>query len=267
MKKTIQYSISFIILILISVFIYTFFFFNPDNFKDEIGEYISSKIQYKFTYDSTTWSYDPSPSVSMKGIKIIDDIAMPNKKIIDIDEAVIAISKENLMNQVIDAEEVVANNLIYYGVNVDEILMKTYSLIKFKNFSSLSKNNSTKIYQLYSTAKIEEQNMQINDIKIESELLQARGKGTINLSTKEVLFNLKGTLRDLQSIRQVKYKENYPQELQGKILPIRIQGKMDNLKVSIDLEDIIVEEIINPLKDKLIEKIQDDIKEKIKLPF
>ena len=42
---------------------------------------------------------------------------------------------------------------------------------------------------------------------------------------------------------------------------------MDDLKISIDLEDIIINEIISPLKDKLIEKIQDDLKEKIKLPF
>ena len=132
MKKTIKYFISFITLFILLVFIYTIFFFNPDSFKDEIGEYISSKIQYKFTYNSTAWSYDPNPSISMKEIKIIDDSITPNKKIVDIEEAVIAISKENLMNQIIDAEEVAASNLIYYGVNIDEILMKTYSLIKFK---------------------------------------------------------------------------------------------------------------------------------------
>tara|TARA_Y100000590_G_scaffold57526_2_gene60562 strand:+ start:8135 stop:8938 length:804 start_codon:yes stop_codon:yes gene_type:complete len=267
MKKTIKYFISFITLFILLVFIYTIFFFNPDSFKDEIGEYISSKIQYKFTYNSTAWSYDPNPSISMKEIKIIDDSITPNKKIVDIEEAVIAISKENLMNQIIDAEEVAASNLIYYGVNIDEILMKTYSLIKFKKFSTLNEVNSTKIYHLYSTAKIINENMQINDIEIKSELLQARGTGVINLVSKEVSFNMEGRLRDQKSLRQGVYKDHYPQDLHGKVLPIRIQGKMDDLKISIDLEDIIINEIISPLKDKLIEKIQDDLKEKIKLPF
>ena len=63
------------------------------------------------------------------------------------------------------------------------------------------------------------------------------------------------------------YTDHYPDDLVNKELPIIIRGSLDNPDITIDIEYIIKKEIINPLKDKLLEKITDDLKEQIKLPF
>ena len=272
MKKIILY-IGAIFIGLVSVIIfYTSFLFNPDDYKEEITKYISSKINYDFSYKGTMKiSYKPISSITISDIIISEQRNNKANTIVELESIKLSISNENLLNNIIDVEKIEAKKLKYYGVNIDEILMKTYSLskFKFKDFVTIDEKNYTNIYILSSTALIKDNYMYINDIYIESELIKANGVGKINLLSKEVDFNLYGELKNDVDVYGA-YTKYYPAELHGHNLPIRINGPVENLSVSVDLSKIIFKEIINPIQNKIFDKIKnkviDDLKETIKLP-
>lgn len=264
---------NFLLLILIIIFSigYIIFFLDSDTIKSEIEEYVSSKINYTFVYDGDlNISYAPDARLSITDIKISDESYEPVKKIANIGSLELIIDKEKIIDKIIDVQKIEALDAIYFGVNLDEILLKTYSLIKFKKFQNISVDNNTVLNQLFSNAVIDNGIMKIKNIYFETSLLKASGKGVIDLNQRTIKIDMFGKVRDIKSISEDVnniYTNHYPDDLVNKELPIIIRGSLDNPDITIDLEYIIKKEIINPLKDKLLEKITDDLKEQIKLPF
>ena len=264
---------NFLLLVLIIIFSigYIIFFLDADTIKSEIEEYVSSKINYTFVYDGDlNISYAPDARLSITDIKISDESYEPVKKIANIGSLELIIDKEKIIDKIIDVQKIEAQDAIYFGVNLDEILIKTYSLIKFKKFQNISADNNTVLNQLFSNAVIENGIMKIKNIYFETSLIKASGKGIIDLNQRTIKVDMFGKVRDIKSISEdVKYiyTNHYPDDLVNKELPIIIRGSLDNPDITINIEYIIKKEIINPLKDKLLEKITDDIKEQIKLPF
>jgi len=286
LNKVYKFVITFISLILI-VGGYLVFFFDPDNFKTEIEEYVSSKINYTFVYDGKLDIdiYSPKTNangdendvsnleskafISISGIRIFDELSKPASRIANIGSLGLVVNKDKLVEKIIDVDRAEAQDVVYFGTNIDEILMKTYSLLKFKNFGGINPDNNTVINQIYSSAIINNNKMLINDLYFETQLIQSSGSGTINLTNKRIKIDLIGKIRkinDMKSSNNV-YIDNYPKELAGKELPILIRGTLDNPDITINMKDIIKKEFIDPIKDKLIEKIQDELKEKFELPF
>ena len=272
-----KFVILFISLIVIFVS-YLVFFFDPDNFKPEIEKYVSSKINYTFVYDgkldlgfsdTDAKAGDSKAFMSISGIRIFDNSTKPVKNIANIGHLVLTVNKNKLVDKVIDVDKAEAEDITYFGTNVDEIVMKTYSLLKFKKFDGITQNNNTLINKIYSNAIIENNIMIINQLYLETQLMQASGKGFIDLVNKRIKIDMIGKIRHIQDMSPTNnnYLNYYPDDLVGKELPIRIRGTLDNPDINIDMEDIIKKEIIDPIKDKLIEKIQDELKEKFKLPF
>ena len=264
---------NFLLLILIIIFSigYIIFFLDSDTIKSEIEEYVSSKINYTFVYDGDlNISYAPDARLSITDIKISDESYEPVKKIANIGSLELIIDKEKIIDKIIDVQKIEALDAIYFGVNLDEILLKTYSLIKFKKFQNISVDNNTVLNRLFSNAVIDNGIMKIKNIYFETSLLKASGTGVIDLNQRTIKIDMFGKVRDIKSISEdVKniYTNHYPDDLVNKELPIIIRGSLDNPDITIDIEYIIKKEIINPLKDKLLEKITDDLKEQIKLPF
>ena len=264
---------NFLLLILIIIFSigYIIFFLDSDTIKSEIEEYVSSKINYTFVYDGDlNISYAPDARLSITDIKISDESYEPVKKIANIGSLELIIDKEKIIDKIIDVQKIEALDAIYFGVNLDEILLKTYSLIKFKKFQNISVDNNTVLNQLFANAVIDDGIMKIKNIYFETSLLKASGKGAIDLNQRTIKIDMFGKVRDIKSISEdVKniYTSHYPDDLVNKELPIIIRGSLDNPDITIDIEYIVKKEIINPLKDKLLEKITDDLKEQIKLPF
>ena len=286
LSKVYKSVIIFISLILI-VAGYLVFFFDPDNFKSEIEEYVSSKINYTFVYDgkldiglyspetnTNKGMYEANDSeshgfISISGIRIFDEVSKPTNRIANIGSLGLVVNKNKLADKIIDVDRAEAQDVVYFGTNVDEILMKTYSLLKFKNFGGINPANNTVINKIYSNAIIKNNEMLINELYFETQLIQSTGSGNINLINKRIKIDMIGKIRkisDMKSSNNV-YVDNYPKELVGKELPILIRGTLDNPDISIDMKDIIKKELIDPIKDKLIEKIQDELKEKFELPF
>ena len=286
LNKVYKFVIIFVSIILI-VGGYLVFFFDPDNFKTEIEEYISSKINYTFVYDGKLdiGIYSPTTNVngdendisnfnskafiSISGIRIFDEVSKPASRIANIGSLGLVVNKDKLVDKIIDVDRAEAQNVVYFGTNVDEILMKTYSLLKFKNFGGINPDNNTVINKIYSNAIINNNKMLINDLYFETQLIQSSGSGTINLTNKRIKIDMIGKIRKINDMRSSNnvYIDNYPKELAGKELPILIRGTLDNPDITIDMKDIIKKELIDPIKDKLIEKIQDELKEKFELPF
>ena len=286
LNKVYKFVIIFISLILI-VGGYLVFFFDPDNFKTEIEEYVSSKINYTFVYDGKIdiGIYSPKTNangdendisnleskafISISGIRIFDEVSKPASRIANIGSLGLVVNKNKLVEKIIDADRAEAQDVVYFGTNVDEILMKTYSLLKFKNFGGINPDNNTVINKIYSNAIIINNKMLINNLYFETQLIQSSGSGTINLTNKRIKIDMIGKIRKINDMRSSNnvYIDNYPKELAGKELPILIRGTLDNPDITIDMKDIIKKELIDPIKDKLIEKIQDELKEKFELPF
>ena len=286
LNKVYKLIIIFISLILI-VGGYLVFFFDPDNFKTEIEEYVSSKINYTFVYDGKIdiGIYSPKTNangdendisnleskafISISGIRIFDEVSKPASRIANISSLGLVVNKDKLVEKIIDVDRAEAQDVVYFGTNVDEILMKTYSLLKFKNFGGINPDNNTVINKIYSNAIIINNKMLINDLYFETQLIQSSGSGTINLTNKRIKIDMIGKIRKINHMRSSSnvYIDNYPKELAGKELPILIRGTLDNPDITIDMKDIIKKELIDPIKDKLIEKIQDELKEKFELPF
>ena len=286
LNKVYKFVIIFISLILI-VGGYLVFFFDPDNFKTEIEEYVSSKINYTFVYDGKIdiGIYSPKTNangdendisnleskafISISGIRIFDEVSKPASRIANIGSLGLVVNKDKLVEKIIDVDRAEAQDVVYFGTNVDEILMKTYSLLKFKNFGGINPDNNTVINKIYSNAIIINNKMLINNLYFETQLIQSSGSGTINLTNKRIKIDMIGKIRKINDMRSSNnvYIDNYPKELAGKELPILIRGTLDNPDITIDMKDIIKKELIDPIKDKLIEKIQDELKEKFELPF
>ena len=267
MIKNIIYVISFLFL---SIIFYLFLIFDINNYKAELTEYVSSKTNYNFEYDGKLTLDILSPTViTIPNIEISKNIGSGKQNVIfQIAEAKLSVTLNELIKGIIDAEEIIARDFRYHGINIDDILMKTYSVIKLNRFSSLEED-VTRLKTISATAMIIHDKIIIKNIYMETELLEMNGSGTIDLSTNQTFFELTGNLKNIDKVQGV-YSNLYPEDLSGEELPINITGKLDKLSVSINLNKILTNKL-NPLKndviDKLKDKIADELKERINLPF
>ncbi len=269
MKKIILNATYFIFIGLFLILFYVFFIFNPNNYKDQIINYVSSITKYDFTYNGEIQMvFFPNTKIIMPNIEIYK--ASPDSKnmMMTISKTELSVSLRKLMDDIVDVNYLRASDFKYYGINADDVLMKTYSLLKFSFFKT-DHPNTTTVKKMSGKANISGDTMKVNDIYMETEMMEAKGSGTIDMITKRVDFKMVGNLKDSENIVS-SYRNNYPEELVGEELPIIISGELNNLSISIDLKHIIIKKV-TPIKEKAIEtikeKVIDDIKDKIKLPF
>ena len=268
--KKILFNFLYISVTLLSlIIIYIFFIFNPNDYKDQITNYVSSKTKYDFTYDGDIEvSYYPNFKVLMPGIQVFKMSSDSKDMMIEISSIDLSLSLEQLMNKVIDVSNVEAYEFKYHGVNIDDVLTKTYSLLKLSLFSGAN-NKITNIKNMSAKVTVINNNMKISDLYIETETMEARGNGSIDLLTKESEFSLIGKIKAYKDVISL-YQNNYPIELIDEELPMIISGELNNLSVSIDLNHILIKKV-EPIKEKIIDEIQDkvinELRDKIKLPF
>ena len=270
MKKIAINFIYLIIFIISLSIIYLFFIFNPNNYKDKITDYISSKTKYEFAYNGDIEiNFFPETKISMPNIEIYKELTTGSKNmIISVAKTEMLISLDKLIDNIIDVKDITAKNFKYYGINADAVLLKTYSLLKFSLYDDLHPN-ITNIKNMSARADIDDNIMNVNDIYIETEMMEAKGSGKINILTKVADIRMTGNIKELSRITN-SYQKIYPSELNGEELPIIITGELNNLSVSIDLSQIAIKKI-EPIKEKVIdaikEKVFDELDDKIKLPF
>ena len=114
--------------------------------------------------------------------------------------------------------------------------------------------------------------LQIDDIQIRTELLQADGFGKIIPDSESLSISAMATIAD-DNVTKEKFGESYPIYLENTEVPILISGNFDSPEVDVKISDVIAQRIQQEIKNKAIESIKDKIKEKIqsdiniKFPF
>ena len=268
MKKIILNLMYFVFTISFLIVIYISFIFNPNNYKDQIINYVSSKTKYDFTYNGDIkMSLFPYTKILMPNIELYKTSSDSKNMMITISKTELSISLRKLMDNIVDVSDVRAYGFKYYGINADNVLLKTYSLLKFSLFNT-DHPNITTVKKMSAKANISENKMKVNDIYMETEMMEAKGSGTIDMITKVVNFKMVGNIKKYDNIIS-SYQNKYPEELVGEELPIIISGELNNLSISIDLKHIVIKKVTT-IKEKAIEtikeKVIDELKEKIKLP-
>ena len=112
-----------VVIILISLVIifggYLVFFFDPDNYKSEIEEYVSSKLNYTFVYDGSLdiglSDTNSRAFMAVSGIRIFDESIKPLKKIANIGHLVLIVNKDKLVDKIIDVDKAEAKDIKYFG--------------------------------------------------------------------------------------------------------------------------------------------------------
>ena len=179
MKKILLNSLYILVTLLSLAVIYLFFIFNPNDYKEHIIKHISSKTKYNVIINGDIKvSYYPDIKVLIPDIQVFNIPSNSDKKTItslknmkmEVSLIDLSLSLEKLMNKVIDVNYIRAYEFKYHGVNVDDVLMKTYSLLKLSLFSSTDK--VTNIKNMFAKVKIIEGNMIINDIYIRKKTMR-----------------------------------------------------------------------------------------------
>ncbi len=255
-----------IIIVISGAFIYGKYFFDVNDYRDDITSYLSKNIGYQVICRGTiTVEYSPIAKITVTDILIIDS-SKDSSTIADMKELELRINKDKIIDGIIDVEKIEIKDMIFYGVNVDEILMKSYTLIKDQKYKKYDTRNFTTIESMTARAIIDNQVMNVSSININSSLLSIDGSGNINIGSKTLSFDMIGKLKEKKDVANV-YKGNYPDELYDNNIPIKIIGPVDKIDFKVDLTEIITKQIINPIKEQLIDELEEKILEQIKLPF
>ena len=251
---------------MIGALVYGKFFFDVEDYRDDITSYLSEKMGYEVTYKGIIKiEYEPSAKITITDI-IIRDPLKNNMLVAEIEQLELVIDKEKVINGIIDVESAEIINMAFYGVDVDEILMKSYTLLKELKYEKYNSQNFTIIKFMKARGIIDNQQMRIENINILTSLLSINGNGVINLQSKKLNFDMIGSLRKKTDVIQV-YKNNYPDELYGNNIPVKITGPIEKLNFEVDLTDIITKQIIDPIKEKLLDELNEKILEQINLPL
>jgi len=256
----------FTIILVSGAFIYGNYFFDINDYRDDITAYLSEKIGYEVTYRGTiTLEYDPIAKITVTDI-VIKDPSKNSSTIADMKELELRINKDEVLDGIIDVEKIEIRDMIFYGVNVDDILMKSYTFIKDQKYKQYDTQNFTTIESMTARAIIDNQVMNVSSININSSLLSIAGSGKIDIRSKTLNFDMIGKLKEKKDVTNL-YKDNYPNELYDNNIPVKIVGPVDKIDFKVDLSEIITKQIINPIKEKIIDEIEEKILEQIKLPF
>ena len=153
----------------------------------------------------------------------------------------------------------------------DVLIIQTYSLLSGKRYSMKNRSYSN-IESIDASGKYSDGMLQIDDIQIRTELLQADGFGKIIPDSESLSISAMATIAD-DTVTKEKFGGYYRIYLENTEVPILISGNFDSPEVDVKISDVIAQRIQQEIKNKAIESIKDKIKDKIqsdiniKLPF
>ena len=265
MLKKITFAVFFIIL---GISVYFAFIFDINNYKSQLENIISEKSKTEFRISGNL-------ELDLGSVTVIKAELLSVQKndvlILESDTFIAEVSLSQVLQGEFDINSVSLINSKFYGVNVDETIVKTYSLLSGKRYSIKNRSYSN-IKSIDARGTYSDGVLQIDDIRIRTELLQAEGFGKIIPETESLSISAMSTITD-DNVTKEKYGEHYPIYLANTQVPILISGYFKRPEVDVKISDVISQKIQHEIKNKAIESIKDKIKEKIqsdiniKLPF
>ena len=265
MFKKIALAVLFLVF---GISLYIIFIFDINNYKSELEDIISEKSNTEFRI-SGDLKLDLGSNTVIKAELL--SVKKNNVLILESDIFTADVSLSQILQGKFDINSVSLIKSKLYGVNIDETIIKTYSLLSGKKYSMKNKFYSD-IKSINAKGKYSDDMLQIEDIQIRTELLQADGFGKIVPYSESLSISATSTIAADNDTKE-KFGEYYPIYLENTELPILISGNFKRPEIDIKISDVISQKIQQEIKNKAIESIKDKIKDKIqsdiniKLPF
>ena len=263
--KKITFAVLFILL---GIYVYFAFIFDINNYKSELEDIISKKSNTEFRI-SGDLELDIGTNTIIKAERL--SVRKSDVLILESDFFTAEVSFSQVLQGKFDINSVSLIDSKLYGVNVDETIIQTYSLLSGKRYSIKNKSYSN-IKSIDARGKYSDGLLQIDDIRIRTELLQADGFGKIIPDNESLSISAMSTIAD-DTVTKEKFGEYYPIYLENTEVPILISGNFKRPEVDVKISDVITQRIQQEIKNKAIESIKDKIRDKIesdiniKLPF
>jgi len=265
MIKKILFIFIFSVLILS---IYVIFFFDINNHKKKLEDFISKKANIELTIDGNL-NLDIGLNSTIDATQLI--IKKNNILLIDTELFTASVSISKIFNGVFDIKSISLINSRFYGINIDEKIIQTYNAFAGRRYPS---NNSqySSIELITARGYFQNKLLNIDNIIIKTELLEGKGFGKINPTTESIYISSNTFIRNNEKLIN-KYNEFYPTYLNDTQLPVLITGSYTNPLVDVKISEIITQKLKKEIKNRAIESIKDELKDKIqseiniKLPF
>ena len=263
--KKITFTLLFIIL---CIYVYFVVIFDINNYKSELEDIISEKSNTELRI-SGDLELDIGTDTIIKAELL--SVRKNDVLILESDIFTAEVSFSQVLQGKFDINSVSLIDSKLYGVNVDETIIQTYSLLSGKRYSIKNKSYSN-IKSIDARGKYSDGMLQIDDIRIRTELLQADGFGKIIPDNESLSISAMSTIAD-DTVTKEKFGEYYPIYLENTEVPILISGNFKRPEIDVKISDVITQKIQQEVKNKAIESIKDKIKDKIqsdiniKLPF
>ena len=263
--KKITFMLLFIIL---CIYVYFVAIFDINNYKSELEDIISEKSNTELRI-SGDLELDIGTDTIIKAELL--SVRKNDVLILESDIFTAEVSFSQVLQGNFDINSVSLIDSKLYGVNVDETIIQTYSLLSGKRYTIKNKSYSN-IKSIDARGKYSDGMLQIDDIRIRTELLQADGFGKIIPDNESLSISAMSTIAD-DTVTKEKFGEYYPIYLENTEVPILISGNFNRPEIDVKISDVITQKIQQEIKNKAIESIKDKIKDKIqsdiniKLPF
>ena len=269
LEASVLKKITFAVLFLITgTAIYFIFIFDINNYKTELEDIISEKSNTEFRILGDL-KLDLGSNILIKAELL--SVKKNNILILESDIFTAEVSLSQILQSKFDINSVSLIESKLYGINVDETIIQTYSLLSGKKYSMKNRFYS-KIKSIDARGKYADGMLKIDNIRIRTELLQADGFGKIIPDSESINLSMMSTIAN-DSVTKEKLGEYYPIYLENTEVPILISGNFNRPEIDVKISDVISQKIQQEIKNRAVESIKDKIKDKIqsdiniKLPF
>ncbi len=138
------------------------------------------------------------------------------------------------------------------GVNIQQLIRKTYFLYKGISIKDTAEVDETVFSAFTGSFSLKDGVINNPDLKLFSSALNLSGSGKADIIKESVNYRLKaslvGTIQDDEGV-DVK-------DLNRLVIPVKVKGSMNNPKYSIDMEELLKEDV----KEKLLDKVKDKLR-------
>lgn len=142
------------------------------------------------------------------------------------------------------------------GINIQQIIQKAVALSN-RDVSTKDRYESyTEVRQLSSDLALRSGNVNLSNLKVDSEVLTLNGSGTVNLAKLYCDVNL-----NVKLMQGWQGKKDVVDILQSTMIPLRVYGPCDNLGYNVNVERILKDQLkhqANKAIDKYLKKGNDD---------
>ena len=257
-----------VVFLILGISFYTVFLFDVNNYKTQLEHIISEKSNTEFKISG---DLELALGSNTKIKAELLSIRKNNILILESGTFKADVSLSQILKGKFDINSVSLTDSKLYGLNIDESIIQTYSLLSGKRYMPKNRSYSS-IKSIDARGNYAEGSLQIEDIQITTDLIKADGFGKIIPETESLSISSMATIMS-DEITKEKFGKYYPTYLESTKVPILISGNFNDPQIDVKISDVISQKIKQEIKNKAIESIKDKIKEKIqsdiniKLPF